>query len=257
MENTFLKKVLMLSASLLLLAVTACVVLGFFRTPWFENIQAQITNEPYTRSITVSAEGKVNATPDIAIINLSVVTEGKTVGDVTQEGNTKMTAVIDAIKSLEVEAKDITSTQYNLSPRYFYPENRQRELSGYSLTQNIQVKVRDLTMIEDILDGGVAAGANQVGQLSFDIDDPSEIKKQAREKAFDTAKEKAEEMAKAAGVKLGRVVTFSEGSSSRPPVYANYAMDVMEEKAVGGASATIEAGSTDINITVSVTYEIE
>lgn len=256
MKNNVLNKLLMASASLFLLALTFCIVFSLFRSPWFENIQAQITNEPYTRTITVTAEGKVTTRPDIAIINLSVVSEGKTVKAVTQDGNTKMTAVIDAIKSLGIEAKDIASTQYTLSPQYYYPDNRQRQLSGYNLNQNIQIKVRDLSIVEDVLDQGVSAGANQVGQLSFDIDDPSEIKKQAREKAFSTAKEKAEEMARAAGVKLGRVVTFSEGTMYQPPVYANYAMDVME-KSVAGTSATIEAGSTDINISVSVTYEIE
>lgn len=256
MKNNFIGKLLMGSASLLLLALTFCIVFSLFRSPWFENIQAQIINEPYTRTITVSAEGIVNAKPDIAVINLSVVTEGKTVKAVTQDGNAKMTAVINAVKALGVEAKDIASTQYNLYPQYYYPEDRQRQLSGYSLNQNIQIKVRDLAIVEDVLDQGVLAGANQVGQLSFDIDDPSGIKKEAREKAFDIAKEKAQEMAKAAGVKLGRVVTFSEGSSYQPPVYANYTMDMMEKSAVG-ASATIEAGSTDININVSVTYEIE
>jgi uncharacterized protein YggE len=255
MENTFTKKLLMVSASLFFLALAVCIVRYQFDSPWFKSIRAEITSQPYARTITVSAEGKVNAKPDIAIVNLSVVTEGKTVKAVTQDGNIRMSAVIDAVKKLGIDPKDITSTQYNLYPQYFYPDNRKPELSGYNLNQEVRVKVRDLTKVEDVLDSGIAAGANQVGQLSFDIDDPSAIKKEAREKAFTTAKEKAMEMTKAAGVSLGRVVTFSEGDSYQPPVYPNYAMDSMVKSESAGAS--IEPGSTDININVTVTYEIE
>lgn len=256
MENSFFKKLLMFSSSLLFLAITLCIVLGQFNSPWFKNIQAEITSQPHARVISVTAEGKINVKPDIAIISLSVVTQSKTVKEVTREGNERMKAVIDAVKKLDINEKDITSTQYNLYPQYFYPEDRKRQLSGYNLNQKLRIKVRDLTKVEEVLDGGIAAGANQVGQLTFDIDDPSEIKKEAREMAFATAKEKAEDMAKAAGVKLGRVVTFSEGSSYRQPMYANFAMDSMaKSEAVGGAG--IEAGSTDINVNINITYEIE
>jgi uncharacterized protein YggE len=255
MEDSLTKKILMVTASIFLLAVSYCAVSSRFQPQWFKNIKAEITSQPYARTITVSAEGKVTAKPDIAVISLSVVTQGKTVKAVTQEGNTKMTAVIDAVKKLGVDAKDITSTQYNLYPQYFYPENQAPKLSGYNLNQDITIKVRDLEKVEDVLDSGIAAGANQVGQLSFDIDDPSGVKKEAREKAFTTAKEKASEMAKAAGVKLGRVVTFSEDSGYQQPVYANYSMDMMAKSESAGAA--IEPGSKEMNISVSVTYEIE
>lgn len=256
MENSFFRKLLMFSSSLLFLAITLCIVLGQFSSPWFKNIQAEITSQPHARVINVTAEGKINVKPDIAIVNLSVVTQADTVKAVTREGNEKMNAIIAAVKKLDIDEKDITSTQYNLYPQYFYPEDKKRKLSGYNLNQALRIKVRDLTIVEDVLDGGIAAGANQIGQLSFDIDDPSEIKKEAREMAFAIAKEKAEDMAKAAGVKLGRVVTFSEGSSYRPPAYANFAMDSMiKSESVGGAG--IEAGSTDINVNVNITYEIE
>jgi len=255
MEDSLTKRILMVTASIFLLAVSYCAISSQFQTQWFKNIKAEITSQPYARTITVSAEGKVNAKPDIAVISLSVVTQGKTVKTVTQEGNVKMTAVIEAVKKLGVDAKDITSTQYNLYPQYIYPENQSPRLSGYNLNQDITVKVRDLEKVEDVLDSGIAAGANQVGQLSFDIDDPSGLKKEARAKAFETAKEKAEEMANAAGVKLGRVVTFSEDTGYQQPAYANYSMDMMAKAESAGAA--IEPGSKEMNISVSVTYEIE
>lgn len=257
MENTFFKKLFMASVSIFFLVLAVCVIINQFSTPWYKNIQAQFSSQPYSRSITVTAEGKVNARPDIAIINLSVVTQGKTVKEVTQNGNNKMASVIAAVKKLGIEAKDITSTQYNLYPEYFYPENRKPELSGYNLSQDIRVKVRDLDKVEDVLDQGVTAGANQIGQLSFDIDDPARIKKAARELAFATAKEKAIEMSASAGVKLGSVVTFSEGYLSEPPVYANFTNDAMRSAETVGTGIDIEPGSADIRVSISVTYEIE
>jgi len=246
----------MIMAAIFLGVAAFALIYAAVRPGWYRNIKAEVTNQPYARTVTVSAEGKVYTKPDIALISLSVLSKGKTVKDVTKDGNTKMNQVIDAVKGLGVEAKDITSTEYNLYPEYYYPENLPPKLTGYQLSQQIQVKIRKLDQVEDVLDAGIGAGANQVGQLSFDIDDPTAIKKEAREKAFTAAKEKAKEMADAAGVKLGRVVTFSEGEGYQPPVFANY---MMEAKTMGGAvpSPTIEPGSKELNLIVSVTYEIE
>lgn len=256
MENSFPKKVLMYAGSLFLVAASICIVYSLTQPRWSENIKAEVTSQPYARTITVSAEGKINAQPDIAYVDFSVVSQGKTVKAVRVDSNTKMNSVIDAVKKMGVDSKDITSTQYNLYPNYVYLERQSPRIDGYNLTQEIKVKVRDLDKVEDILDSGIAAGANQVGQLSFDIDDPSGIKKQAREKAFATAKEKALEMAKAAGVGLGRVITFSESEGGfYPPVYANYKMDMAVAESAQGAS--IEPGSKELNVNVSVTYEIE
>jgi len=256
MEKTFPKILLRYVAALFLAVAAFCMLYVTVRPGWYRNIKAEITSQPYARTITVSAEGKIYSKPDIALIDLSVVSEGETVKAVTQEGNAAMSRIVDAVKALNVEAKDITSTTYNLRPQYAYPENKSSYLTGYRLTQNIQVKIRDLESVEDVLDAGVSAGANQVGQLTFDIDDPTLLKKQAREKAFTAAKEKAQEMASAAGVKLGRVVTFSEGSNYQSPVFSNYKM-TDESLAITESTATIEPGSKELNLTVNVTYEIE
>jgi uncharacterized protein YggE len=169
-----------------------------------------------------------------------------------------MTAVIDAVKKLGVDSKDVTTSSYNLYPQYVYPDNKTPQLSGYSLEQGITVKVRDLTKVDDVLDESTKTGANQVGQLTFDIDDASSIKKEARTVAFTKAKEKAQEMASAAGVSLGRVVTFSEGYQQAPvPMYANYAMDMKMESAGAGPAPSIEPGSKELIVDVSVTYEIQ
>ncbi len=257
MDNSFAKKFLMVVAGLFLAVAGFVMVYKTLQPGWYQNIKAEITSQPYARTITVTADGKVTTKPDIALIDLSVVTQNKTVKSVTQDGNVKMGLVIDAVKKLGIDSKDITSTQYNLYPNYTYPQNASPKIDGYNLTQNIHVKIRDLNIVDDVLVAGVDAGANQVGQLTFDIDDPSAIKAQARDLAFVTAKEKALQMAKAAGVSLGRVVTFSENEGYQPPIFANYAMKAMDSAGAAVPAPTIEPGSQEMTLSISVTYEIE
>ncbi len=251
----------------------------------YRNIHAEITSQPYSRTITVDGEGKITAKPDIALVSFSVVTQAKTVKEATTEGNFKMTEVIDALKKLGLDSNDLTTTQYHLNPQYVSSDTvtsedlknvvdasdvtRVKEMvtvsdgaskvGGYQLYQTLQVKIRNLDQTEDVIDTAVKSGANEVGQLAFDIDDPSSLKKEAREKAFKVAREKAEDMASAAGVKLGKVVNFSEGYNYVP--YANFRMDVSssmgKEMAPAVPAPSIEPGSQEIQLTVSVTYEIE
>jgi uncharacterized protein YggE len=240
-----------------LLVASAALIYHTLQPRWFTNIRAEVTSQPYARTITVNGDAKVTSKPDLAIIALSVVTQGQTVKQVTTENNQKMNKIIDEIKKVGVEAKDITTSQYNLYPEYRYPDNRSPQITGYKLDQEISVKVRVLDKVEEVLDNGIKAGANQVGQLMFDIDDASPLKKEARELAFKAAKEKAQEMASAAGVRLGRVVTFSEGNEYIPPSpYPNMLMGKAEAMDVAQAPS-IEPGSKELRINVSVTYEIE
>lgn len=263
------KMLLGLCASLFFLMSAIWVGMQVFGNPWYKNIRAEFTAAPYNRTITVDGMGKISAKPDLARVSLSVVSTGATVKAVTEDGNKKMTAVIDQMKSLGVKAEDIQSTGYYLNPEYdyntpvVYDEKvgatvaKTPKIIGYSLTQSVDVKVRDLTKTQDVIDKGTAVGANQIGSLSFDLDDASNVKNQAREIAFKKAREKAEMMAKAAGVKLGNVVTFSEGSGGYPVPYANFAVKAMDAGMAESSAPSIEAGTQELNISVSVTYEIE
>ncbi len=254
------------AGALLLLVIAFLAFSQSGNSSWFKNIRAEVTNQPYARTVTVEAEGKISAQPDIAYVDLSVAVTGSTVAEVTEEANSKMAVIIDGLKGLGVEREDIKTTQYNLWPRYNdrkpRPENeleiadQEPQIVGYQINQTVQVKVRDLSIVDQVVDSGTKNGANQVGSLRFDIDEASEFKDQAREIAFEKAREKAEKMADAAGVKLGRVVTFSEGYNAFPMRgMANFALD---EAAVSVASApAIEPGSQDLTINVSVTYEID
>jgi hypothetical protein len=118
----------------------------------------------------------------------------------------------------------------------------------------VRVKIRDLGNVSPILDGIVAAGVNQVNNLSFEIDEPEKLKAEARAEAIADAKKKAGELKDQIGVKLGRIVNFSEGVSGYPmPVYGAMAL----EKAGGGGGPSVPSGENEITVNVTITYQIK
>ncbi len=211
-----------------------------------------------TYTITIDGEGKITAIPDIAEISLGIQTDKVTVATAQKENTDKMNKIIAELKGMGIEAKDIQTTNYSIYPRYDWNEGKQT-LLGYTVSQSVTVKIRNLDKIGDIVDKAGSLGANQVSSLSFTIDEPEVIKQQAREKALINAKEKAEALAKVAGVKLGKLVSFTESSSPVYPVYRDYAMK-SDVAGMGGAEAlpapTVEPGSQDVIINVMVTYEV-
>jgi len=208
------------------------------------------------KTINVSAEGKVTVSPDIAKLSFSVVSEGANSKLLAENNNKKMNAAIDFAKSQGIEEKDIKTTEYNLSPRYEYDEKTKKTfISGYTLTQTVLVKVRDLNKVAEVLGGLPVLGINQISSISFDIDEPEKYLSEARNQAFDKVKEKAKAMAEKNGVKLGRVINFYEYQST--PYYQN-----VRALGMGGAEAVqplpqIQPGSQEVTIQVSVTYEIK
>lgn len=205
-------------------------------------------------TITINGEGKVTAIPDIAQVSLGIQTEKKKVLDAQKENTEKMNEIIKELKGMDIEAKDIKTTSYNIYPRYDWVEGT-RILRDYQVSQNVTVKIRDLDKIGAILDMAGRLGANQVGSLSFTIDEPEQLRQEAREKALVNAREKAEALAKVAGVKLGKLVSFSEESITPTyPIYREYAL---EAKGLGGGEAPeVEPGSQEVIVNVTVTYEV-
>ena len=250
----------------LLLVLVLLLTALFFST--VVDIQNKIKQGKYIgqeietkNTITVSDKGEVYAKPDLALSVFSVKSEAKTVAKAMKENTEKMNSVIDFVKNQGVEEKDLKTINFNIYPRYEwqkaetypYPEGR-RVLVGYEVQQSLQVKIRNMEKIGDIIQGATDAGANQVNNLQFTIDNQDELKKQAREQAIEKAKTKAMELASQLDVNLVRITHFSEASVF--PRY--YGLD----KAVGmglaeeAPSPQIETGENKIEVTVTITYEI-
>jgi len=210
----------------------------------------------YKNTISISGEGKVLAKPDIGQVSLTVFTQKTTVAAAQSENSKKMNAVLEGVKNLGVKEEDLKTTVYQINPTYQYTTGRS-VIIGYEVRQTLQVKIRDLEKISEILDKATALGANEVGSLSFTIDDEAKLKEEARDKAIAAAKEKAETLAKTLGIKLGKITSFAESSSTVYPTAYYNASEKLGIGMGGGVSAPdVETGQNEINISVVLSYEI-
>lgn len=219
------------------------------------------SQKEYKNTITISAEGKVQAVPDLATINASVITKGSTAEKAQIDSSTKMDAVMKYIEEQGVEKKDIQTSGYNVYPEYDYTKSSP-VITGYVANQTVTIKVRDNELVGKLLGGLTANGANQIMGVSYSFDDPDELKQQAREEALKNAREKAEKLADAAGVRLGKLVSFSENSVSGGPIpYPMYDkavnMEVGEGRGGSVPAMAVEPGTQDLVAQVSVIYEIK
>lgn len=207
----------------------------------------------YQRTITVSADGKVFAKPDIGQISLSVTREAKTVSEAQKQSAEAMNKVVAFLKGAGIDDKDIKTTNYNIYPKYDYYKGKQTFL-GYEVSQSLEIKIRNLEKSGDIIAGATDNGANIVGGLNFTIDDPNALKAEAQKQAIEKAEAKAKELASNLGVRLGKLMNFSENGYV-PPIY--YAKSEALGMGGGSVAPSIPTGENEITSTVSLTYEIK
>ncbi len=199
----------------------------------------------------VSGEGKVNVIPDIVVVNLGVSANGATVKQVQDQINTNINKVTEGVKKLGVDSKDIQTSNYNINPNIDYTAGQ--KINGYTANTNLTIKVRDLNKVNEVIDSATQNGANQVGGITFDASDKTKAENEARQKAIQDAKSKAEQAAKIAGFSLGRLINYQEGFNNPPRPYltAPSAVGTLEK-----ADTSIEPGSSEITISVTLSYEI-
>ena len=218
-----------------------------------------------TNTISVEGSGDVFAVPDTATFSYSVMTTAKDVTTAQTEVNTKGNAIIAYLKGAKVDEKDIQTTDYSVNPHYEYGQSActsgycppgKQTLTGYDVNQTVTVKVKDTTKAGELLSGIGSKGATNLSGLSFTINDQTALEAEARTKAIDDARAKAEELAKELGVSLVRVVGFSE-NGARPYYYAKtMAMDAGGMGSAPAIAPEIATGQNKITSSVSVTYEI-
>ncbi|MGA2489955.1 MAG: SIMPL domain-containing protein [Anaerolineales bacterium] len=209
------------------------------------------------RTMSVSGNGMVSLSPDVAYIYIGVHTDDADLANAVSKNNIQAQALVDALKNAGIDGKDIQTSNFSV---YTNNNNGVDKTSGqvvangnYSVDNTVYVTMRDLSKIGKILNTAVSSGANSINSISFDVADKTTAMAQARQKAMANASSLATELAKMAGVKLGEIqnVTYSDNSS-----YPYYGMGG------GGASAPnasvpIQPGQTQISVSVSVTYIIK
>lgn len=207
-------------------------------------------------SVSVTGEGHAYAKPDQAQISMGVVSDSKTAAIALKSNNEKMTNLISTLKAKGIAEKDILTSNFSVNPQYRYDNvnGQQRPtIIGYQVSNDVQVKIRNLPSLGDILDAVVTAGANNVNGISFSLAEPAGVLDQARQKAMSDAKRKADLYAAAAGVKVGRVLYITESSGTIQPPRPM----MMQARAASIESVPISSGEQESTATITVVYAFE
>jgi len=206
-------------------------------------------------TLNLTAYGEVRAAPDMASINLGVMTEGATASEAMRANAARMTQVVAALKKAGIAEKDIQTAGLNLSAQYAYEQNQPPKLTGYQASNQVTVVVHDLKKLGAAVDATVSAGANQVNGISFGLDDPTAAENAAREAAVKALQAKAALYAKATGHQVSRLVSLGEGGGYAPQPPMPMAMMVKRE-AMNDASTPVAAGELRVRIDVTGLYEL-
>lgn len=214
------------------------------------------SNPNAQRVITVSGESKKFLKPDVASVRLTVSSEsGQSDLSAVQAKNSERTNnVIGYLKSLGVKEEDIKTSNYSVYPRYNYSQTGQQFL-GYTVRQDLEVKIRDLAKVGSILSGSVEKGANEVSGLQFTVDDPAKVREEMKSEAIKDAKEKAKKLSDELGVRLVRITNYSESGNPLPIYYESAGYG----KGGGGAMSApdVQPGQNELKVNIAITYEIE
>ncbi len=206
------------------------------------------------RTLSVEAEGKVTVTPNIAITTMGMTAEGKTVAEAQQKNTAVMNTLIEKVKGLGVDKADVQTTNYNIYPNYDYTDGKQT-IRNYQVNQSVTIKIRDLTKANQILALAGEVGANNVSGLQFTVDDRDSYKEKARQEALKKVAAKRDALAASLGVKLRSIVTYNEYEvTGGADAYKNYGMGGTPEAV---ANPSVEAGSNEIAVHVTVVFEVQ
>ena len=211
-----------------------------------------MTDETSPRgTIVVSGTGRVAVDPDVADLRLGVAVSRPTVEAARSAAAEAMTAILSAISAAGVARRDVRTSLLSVQPRYDYRDGKPPTLVGYDLANVVEVTARDLASLGAIVDGALSAGATSLDGLSFRVDDPREAERAARIAAVAEARSRAEVLAEAAGVAISGVADIVEGGP--PPTWPQPKAARM---LASDAGTPVEAGTTEISVTVTVTFRI-
>lgn len=200
----------------------------------------------------VSGEGSVSVIPDEARANFGITTSAATIAQAQNKANDVTNKLKVSLQALGIKDADIRTTNYSINPDYTFDSTR--KINGYTVSSNVQVAFKDFSKLNSALDAATNAGANQVGQLSFELSD--EKKQQAendvRKKAIDQAKAKAQRIASVAGISLGKVINVIETPGYYPPIYAqDLRTNALSEK----APTQVSPGTSEVKVNVILSFE--
>jgi uncharacterized protein YggE len=200
------------------------------------------------KTVTVTGEATVGVAPDTAIIRIGVSSQEKTAREAGEANARQMTSVLAAIKASGIAERDIQTSRLSLQPQYDPNKGGTPRLTGFQANNQVTVRIRDIDSLPTVLDRAIGAGANEMSGIEFVVSEQSKLLDQARDDAIADARRKAELYAKAAGAKLGHVVSISEEGPAPPQPRPMQAMRA--------GAVPVAPGEQTLRAIVSVSYEL-
>ena len=237
-------------------ALLAALLLGGATLPAAAQAQqASITQTIAGTRLDISATGEVTRVPDVALISAGVVSRSATASVALQDTADRMQRVLAALKRAGVEDRDIQTSNVSLNPEYRYPENQSPQLVGYTASNTVTIRFRDIRSSGKILDALVSQGANQINGPNLTVDKPEAALDEARAKAVAEGRARADLYARSLGMRVVKIVSVSESGGSYPvpppmPMYAR-------AEAAQAADSKIEAGEQKLQVNLAVTFELQ
>jgi uncharacterized protein len=209
------------------------------------------TPADFPPAISVTGEAHISVAPDIAFVDAGVATDAKSAREASEANSAAMTKVFAALKAANIDARDIQTSRLSLQQQYAPNRAGPSPITGYRASNRVTVRIHDVSKVAGVIDTLVGAGANDIGNVAFEVSQASKLLDDAREKAVADARRKAEIYAKAAGVTLGAPLGISEGSAPQP---------MLRGKVMAGMAAAptpIAQGEETLSVSVSVTWAIK
>jgi uncharacterized protein YggE len=228
-------------------------------------------------SISVSGEGEIIALPDIATVTITIRESAKTVPEAQKLAEAKVTKAIEAIESLDVDKKDTKTISYIVNPKYetqrsicptgvsspsssvvpYYCPQGKTIVTGYEVSQTIQIKVRTIDSAGEIIGALGSVNITEISGPEFTIDEIEKVQAEAKEKAIEDARAKAKRTARALGVDLGEIIQFSEDNGGYYPTYYKAEMATGAGRDGVANTVTLPSGESVIKSRVTITYSLD
>lgn len=262
MDMTFYKS-LSPQFQFLFFALTLCMVLGAIASTAAFSFSYFVSGikewrDAESAQLYISGKGKVAVRPDIAVFTAGVVTQAKKVKDAQDENTRRSNAVIDYIKKQGLAERDVKTIGYSVAPQYVFEKGGDRrrppDIASYEVRHSLEIKVRDLTSVDTLLGGVVLAGANEVGSINFQVENDEAVKREARKLAIEDAEDRAQALAKDLGVRLVRIVGFSE-SGNGGPIFAASLKGGFGGDFAPSPAPEVAPGEQEVHSAVTITYE--
>ena len=257
------KKWLFIIALGLVLVVVIPALMGCGSPATAQSAASQVVVSQQTTGFWVNGKGEITVTPNLATVSLGIETTETNVADARDKAADGLKKIMQSLADSGINQKDIQTGAFYIYQRLDW-NSYKSSITGYTVTNMLTVKIRDMNKVGDIIDSVIAAGGDliRINNLTFSVEDPSEIYQQAREKATANARDKAEQYARLLGVKLGAPTYVSESTQQSNPYYygsngGNYYSGNMSVPVVTDSSdSSISPGQNTITLNITVAYEL-